>query len=89
MIARAMGMRGLTVGHPDEMEVALREISLTEGPILVNILTDPNALAMPPKVEFEQMVGFTKSMSKLLMMGRGKEVIDTVESNIKHLKEML
>lgn len=89
MIARAMGMRGLTVGHPDEMEVALREISLTEGPILVNILTDPNALAMPPKVEFEQMVGFTKSMSKLMMMGRSQEVIDTVESNIRHIKEVL
>lgn len=88
-IARAMGMRGLTVGHPDEMEGALREILLTDGPILVNILTDPNALAMPPKVEFEQMVGFTKSMSKLMMLGRTQEVIDTVESNIKHIKEML
>lgn len=88
MIARAMGMRGLTVGHPDEMEVALREVLLTEGPMLVNVLTDPNALAMPPKVEFEQMVGFTKSMSKLMFMGRTKEVIDTVESNIKHIGEV-
>lgn len=87
-IARAMGMRGLTVGHPDEMEGALREILLTDGPILVNILTDPNALAMPPKVGFEQMVGFTKSMSELMMLGRTQEVIDTVESNIKHIKEI-
>lgn len=88
-IARAMGMRGLTVGHPNEMEGALREILLTDGPILVNILTDPNALAMPPKVGLEQMVGFTKSMSKLMMLGRTQEVIDTVESNIKHIKEVL
>ena len=89
MVARAMGMRGLTVGHPDEMDVALREISLTDGPILVNVLTDPNALAMPSKIDLGQMVGFTKSMSKLMMMGRSQEVIDTVESNIKHIKEVL
>ncbi len=89
MIARAMGMRGLTVGHPDEMDVAMKEILATDGPILVNVLTDPNALAMPPKVEFEQMMGFTKSMTKLMMMGRTQEVIDTIESNIKHIREVL
>lgn len=89
MIARAMGMRGLTVGHPSEMDVAMREISLTDGPILVNVLTDPNALAMPSKIDLSQMIGFTKAMSKLMMMGRSQEVIDTVESNIKHIKEVL
>lgn len=88
MVARAMGIRGLTVGHPDEVETAIAEIIHTEGPILVNMLTDPNALAMPPKVELGQMVGFTKSMSKLMMMGRTKEVKDIIESNIRHIKGM-
>ena len=52
-----------------------------DGPVLVNIMTDPNALAMPPKIEFGQMVGFAQSMYKLLINGRSQEVIDTINSN--------
>ena len=59
-----------------------------DGPVLVNIMTDPNALAMPPKIEFGQMVGFAQSMYKLLINGRSQEVIDTINSNFKHIREV-
>lgn len=55
---------------------------------IVNIMTDPNALAMPPKIEFGQMVGFAQSMYKLLINGRSQEVIDTINSNFKHIREV-
>ena len=88
-VAEAMGMTGFNISNPEEVLPTLFNAFDLDGPALVNIMTDPNALAMPPKVEFEQMVGFTKSMSKLMIMGRSQEVIDTVESNIKHIKEVL
>ena len=59
-----------------------------DGPVLVNSMTDPNALAMPPKIEFGQMVGFAQSMYKLLINGRSQEVIDTINSNYKHIREV-
>ena len=59
-----------------------------EGPVLINVMTDPNALAMPPKIELGQMVGFAQSMYKLLINGRSQEVIDTINSNFKHIREV-
>ena len=59
-----------------------------DGPVLVNIMTDPNALAMPPKIELGKMVGFAQSMYKLLINGRSQEVIDTINSNYKHIREV-
>lgn len=87
LIAKAMGMDGITVSHPDDVEPAIRRAFQDSSPVLVNIMTDPNALAMPPKIEFEQMTGFATSMLKLILNGKSQEVIDTIRSNFKHIKE--
>lgn len=88
-VAEAMGMKGVTVHNPEHVSSALMQAFEHNGPVVVNIMTDPNALAMPPKVEFSQMVGFAKSMYKLVLNGRSQEVVDTVQANLKHLKEVL
>jgi pyruvate dehydrogenase (quinone) len=89
MVAQAMGIKGVTVKDPEDVEQTLREALIFDGPALVNIMTDPNALAMPPKIEFEQVKGMALSMSKLILNGRMDEVLDTFKSNYKHLKEVL
>lgn len=89
MVAQAMGIKGMTVKHPDDVKQALKEAFLYKGPVLMNIFTDPNALAMPPKVEFDQVKGMALSMTKLVLNGRMDEVLDTVKANYKHLKEVL
>ncbi|MDO3628601.1 thiamine pyrophosphate-dependent enzyme [Mucilaginibacter sp. BT774] len=89
MIAQAMGMKGMTVKNPDETEQVIKEAFLYKGPVLVNVFTDPNALAMPPKVEFEQLKGMMLSMSKMVLNGRMDEVMDTLKANYKHMKELI
>jgi pyruvate dehydrogenase (quinone) len=89
IIAQAMGIKGVTVKKPDEVNQALEDAFLHEGPVLVNIFTDPNALAMPPKVEFSQVKGMVLSMSKLMLNGRMDEVMATFKANYKHLKEVI
>src|SRR3978361_448555 len=66
IVAQAMGIKGIKVNDPDEVEQALREALQYNGPVLLDIMTDPNALAMPPKIEFEQMKGMSLAMSKLM-----------------------
>jgi len=88
-VAEAMGIRGMTVHEPGQVRQALQDALAFDGPVLVNVLTDPNALAMPPKVELGQMTGFALSMSKLILGGRMDDVLDTVKSNYKHLTEVL
>ena len=87
-VAEAMGMTGFNVSDPEEVLTTLLNAFELDGPVLVNIMTDPNALSMPPKIEFGQMVGFAQSMYKLLINGRSQEVIDPINSNFKHIREV-
>jgi pyruvate dehydrogenase (quinone) len=89
MVAQAMGLKGITVTDPDMLEQALKEAFMFKGPALVNVFTDPNALAMPPKIEFEQVKGMAVSMTKLMLNGQMEEVLDTVKANYKHLKDLI
>lgn len=88
-VAEAMGMVGFTVHDPDEVLPTLLKAFGLNGPTLVNIMTDPNALAMPPKIESSQMAGFAQSMYQLMINGRSQEVFDTIQANFKHIKEVL
>jgi pyruvate dehydrogenase (quinone) len=88
-IAEAMGMPGITINDPGDVKSGLEKAFLLEGPVLVTILTDPNALAMPPKLEFDQMKGLTLFMGKMILSGRMDEVFKIISSNYKHLGEVL
>ncbi|MGN6181403.1 MAG: thiamine pyrophosphate-dependent enzyme [Mucilaginibacter sp.] len=89
LVAQAMGIKGITVNEPGAVKQALHDALSFNGPVLVNIMTDPNSLAMPPKIEFEQVKGMALSMTKLILNGRMEEVLDTVKSNYKHLKDVI
>jgi pyruvate dehydrogenase (quinone) len=89
LVAQAMGFKGITVHHPDEVKAAFQAAINEPGPVLLNIMTNPNALALPPKLEWEQVKGFMLSASKLILGGRMDEVLDTVKANYKHLSEVI
>jgi pyruvate dehydrogenase (quinone) len=88
-LAKAMGMFGITINNPAEVKSVLEKAFLQDGPALITIQTDPNALAMPPKLEFDQMKGFAFYMGKMMISGREDEVFKIIKSNFKHLGEML
>lgn len=87
-VAEAMGMIGFNVSNPEEVLTTIYNAFELDGPVLVNIMTEPNALAMPPKIEIGQMFGFAQSMMKLLLSGRTEEVINTINANFKHIREV-
>src|SRR5690554_7866498 len=87
-VAEAMDIKAWSVDECQNVKSTLQEAFAHDGPALINIFTDPDALAMPPKVEFDQIKGFTKSMGKLMLNGQVADVIDTAKSNMKYLKEL-
>ncbi|WP_159467056.1 thiamine pyrophosphate-dependent enzyme [Dyadobacter sp. 3J3] len=89
LVAEAMGIKGITISDPENLESGLQEAFLYNGPVLINVMTDPNALAMPPKIELKMMTGMALSMTKLMLGGKFEEVLDTVKSNYKHLEDLL
>ncbi len=88
LIGKAMGIESESVKNPDNLPDAIGRAFAHNGPYLLNVFTNPNALAMPPKVDLDQMIGMTKSMAKLMLGGKMDEVMETIKSNYKHLKDL-
>jgi pyruvate dehydrogenase (quinone) len=87
-MAEAMGIHGIDINEPAEVRNGLEKAFQHDGPVLVTIWTDPNALAMPPKLEFDQMKGYALYMGRMMLSGRMDEVFNMISSNYKHLKEL-
>lgn len=89
LVAEAMGIRGITIDDPDLLESGLAEAFATEGPVLVNVMTDGTALALPPHIELKMVKGMALSMTKMMLGGKMEDVLDTVKGNYRHMKELL
>ena len=84
-VARAAGVTGIRIEDPGDVGDGLREALETDGPVLVDVLTDPNALSMPPKITGEQVKGFALAMSRLVLSGDADEVVNMARSNLRNL----
>lgn len=80
-LAQAAGLFGVRVEDPAEVRSALEQALAYPGPALVDIMTDPNALAMPPRATIQQAAGFALSMTKIAFGGKTEDVLDTVAAN--------
>ncbi|GAA2155046.1 pyruvate dehydrogenase [Nocardioides koreensis] len=63
-VAEAIGMRGIRVERPRDVETAVREALEHDGPVLLDVLTNPDEIAVPPKPTLEQGWGFAIAKSK-------------------------
>jgi len=88
-LAESMNIAAWEAKETKDVEQALRNGFDHDGPALISIFTDPNALAMPPKIKLKEILGYSNSMAKLMMNGNTAEIIDTAKSDIKYLKELL
>jgi pyruvate dehydrogenase (quinone) len=61
-LAEVMNISAWEAKEAKDVKIALSNGFKQKGPAIINISTDPNALAMPPSVSFEEVKGFTKSM---------------------------
>jgi pyruvate dehydrogenase (quinone) len=84
-IAAAIGFHAVRVEDPRLLRSALAEALAHDGPALVDIVTDPNALSLPPTVTAAQMKGFALAMSKVVMNGGVGEAVRMARSNVRHL----
>ncbi|MFD5426664.1 pyruvate dehydrogenase [Streptomyces sp. NPDC127084] len=84
-IARAAGVHGVRVEKPKQLAGALREAFAHKGPALVDIVTDPNALSIPPKIRAEMVTGFALSASKIVLDGGVGRMLQMARSNLRNV----
>jgi pyruvate dehydrogenase (quinone) len=80
-MAEAIGIKGIRVEQPEDVEAAIAAALAYPGPVLVDVVVNQTELSMPPKIDFEQAKGFGIYMLRQTLLGDGKEVWDTLSSN--------
>jgi len=88
-LAESMNISAWEAKESKDVEQALSNGFKHNGPAIINIFTDSNALAMPPSINFDQVKGFAQSMAKLMMNGKFAEIVDTTKSELKYLRELI
>ncbi|NMR21111.1 pyruvate dehydrogenase [Cellulomonas fimi] len=84
-VARAVGIHAVRVEQPTDIRAALSEAFAHRGPALVDLVTDPRALSLPPKITRKQVTGFTAAMSKEVFGGGMGEVMAMARSNLRNV----
>ncbi|PJG84491.1 ubiquinone-dependent pyruvate dehydrogenase [Conservatibacter flavescens] len=80
-MANAIGIKGIHVENAEDVDSALTEAFNHNGPVIIDVKTATQQLAMPPKIELAQAKGFSLFMLKAIMNGRGDEVVELVKTN--------
>jgi pyruvate dehydrogenase (quinone) len=57
-VARAMGLHAVRVEEADSLDAAVREAFAQDGPVLLDVITNPNEVSLPPKVTAGDAWGF-------------------------------
>ena len=70
-VARAIGLHGVRVTDPDDVDEAVRAALVHPGPVLVDVLTNPEEVAIPPKPTLTQGWGFAIAKSREFLESHG------------------
>lgn len=81
-LATAIGLKGLRVSDPAQLESVLREALAHDGPVVVDAVVKRQELSMPPTIEAKQAAGFGLYALKALMSGRGSELLEVAKTNL-------
>ena len=84
-IAAGMGIKSIRVEKPKEVRKAVREALAYNGPVLVEFVTDPNALSIPPTLSIDQLLGFSKAAARTVFDGGVGHMVDMAASNLRNI----
>ena len=81
-MAVAMGIKGIRVEQPQGLRAALSEALAHDGPVLVDVVSARQELAMPPKTKLDDAQHFGMFLIKAVLDGRGTQLIDLARTNL-------
>jgi pyruvate dehydrogenase (quinone) len=81
-MAEAVGIRGIRIEDPGEVESGIAAAFAHDGPVLVDAVVSRMVLPIPPAITIEMAKGFTLYMLKTVFNGRGDELLDLARTNL-------
>ena len=84
-IARGAGLSARRVSAPSDVREALGEALSSPDPELVELVTDPNAVSVPPKITVEQVGSFALAGGKVILNGGVGRMIEMARTNLRNI----
>ena len=84
-IATAAGIHSLRVEQPGDVRSALTDALSYPGPALVDLVTDPNALSIPPHITEAQVKGFALAAGKIVLDGGVGKMLELARANLRNI----
>lgn len=84
-IAQAAGIPSVRITDPKRLRKDLEKALKASGPMLIDVVTDPGALSMPPKITAQQIRGFATASTKVVLAGGVGRMLDMAASNLRNI----
>lgn len=85
-VATEVGLDSIRIEEPDQVRDGLAAALGSPLPTLVDVVTDPHALSLPPQVTAEQIRGFAAAAGKTVLTGGVGKMLNIARSNLRHLR---
>jgi pyruvate dehydrogenase (quinone) len=84
-LATSLGIHAYRVERPQDVRGALAEAMERPGPALVDVVTDPNALSIPPNINETQIKGFMLAAGRTVLAGGVGRMVDLARANLRNV----
>ena len=84
-IAAGVGIPSMRVEDPRDVRATLERGLAEPGPVLMEFVTDPNALSIPPAITGEQIRGFATTATKMVLGGGVGKMVDLARANLRNV----
>jgi pyruvate dehydrogenase (quinone) len=81
-VAEAIGIRGVRIEGGQDLKRILSRALSENGPVVIDVVTNPNALAVPPKIQPKEVAGYGLYMAKQTLHGRLFESVEELKGNV-------
>jgi pyruvate dehydrogenase (quinone) len=84
-VGEALGIRSWRVTEPADLGGSLADALAHPGPALVDVVTDANALSMPPNITASQVRGFALAATRTVLDGGVGKMLDLARANLRNI----
>lgn len=84
-IAEAAGIKTFRIEDPKQAPKQIKKALAYNGPALIDVVTDPNALSLPPTLTFDQLLGFSKAATRTVFGGGVGSMLSMAKSNLRNV----
>src|SRR5918912_1580167 len=84
-IAKAVGIESIRIEQPEDVRAGLTAALTHRGPALVDLVTDPNALSIPPHITAAQVKGFALAAGKVVLDGGVGKMVELARANVRNI----